>query len=49
MTTYEDYKKAGPLLIAMDHHGTIDGKPLRLFFTDVAVRLTGSDKWINAQ
>jgi hypothetical protein len=47
--TYEDYKKAGPLLISMDHHGTLDGKPLRLFFTDVSVKLTGSDKWINAQ
>jgi len=47
--TYADYKKAGPLLIATDHHGTIDGKPFRLFFTDVSVKLTGSDKWINAQ
>jgi hypothetical protein len=47
--TYEDYKKAGPLVISMDHHGTLDGKPLHLFFTDVSVKLTGSDKWINAQ
>jgi hypothetical protein len=47
--TYTDYKKAGPLLISTDHHGTIDGKPFRLFFSDVAVKLTGSDKWINAQ
>jgi hypothetical protein len=46
---YTDYKKAGPLLVSMDHHGKIDGKDLRLFFTDVAVKLTGSDKWINAQ
>ena len=47
--TYADYKKAGPLLIATDHHGTIDGNPFRLFFTDVSVKLTGSDKWSNAQ
>jgi len=47
--TYADYKKAGPLLIATDHHGTIDGNPFRLFFTDVSVKLTGSDKWNNAQ
>jgi hypothetical protein len=47
--TYTDYKKAGPLLISADHQGTIDGKPFRLFFSDVSVKLTGSDKWINAQ
>ena len=47
--TYTDYKKAGPLLIATDHRGTIDGKPFRLFFTDVSVKLTGSDKWSDAQ
>ena len=47
--TYEDYKKAGPLLISMDHHGKIDGKDFRLFITDVSVKLTGSEKWINAE
>jgi hypothetical protein len=47
--TYTDYKKAGPLLVSTDHHGTIDGKPFRLFFSDVSVKLTGSDKWISAQ
>jgi hypothetical protein len=49
MADYTDYKKAGPLLISMDHHGKIDGKDFRLFFTDVSVKLTGSDKWINAE
>jgi hypothetical protein len=49
MASYTDYKKAGPLLIAMDHHGKIDGKDFRLFFTDVSVKLSGSDNWINAQ
>ena len=33
IATYADYKKAGPLLISMDHRGTADGnKPLRVFF-----------------
>jgi hypothetical protein len=49
IATWEGYKKAGPLLISTDHHGTADGNPLRLFFSDVAVKLTGSDAWINAQ
>jgi len=47
--TWEGYKKAGPLLISTDHRGTADAGPLRLSFTDVAVKLAGSDTWINAQ
>ena len=49
IATWAGYKKAGPLLISTDHRGTADGKPLHLFFSDVAVKLTGSDTWINAQ
>jgi len=49
IATWAGYKKAGPLLISTDHRGTADGKPLHLFITDVAVKLTGSDTWINAQ
>jgi hypothetical protein len=49
IATWAGYKKAGPLLISTDHRGTADGKPLRIFITDVAVKLTGSDKWMNAQ
>jgi hypothetical protein len=48
-TTWEGYKKVGPLLISTDHNGTADGNPVRIFITDVAVKLTGSEKWINAQ
>jgi hypothetical protein len=33
----------------MDHRGTLDGKPFRLWFSDVSVKLTGSKNWINAQ
>jgi hypothetical protein len=49
IATWADYKKAGPLLISMDHRGTADGKPLRIFFSDVSVKLTGSDSWASAQ
>ena len=46
---WTDYKMAGPLLIAMDHRGTADDKPFRMWFSDVAVKLTGSDAWVNAK
>jgi len=46
---YADYKKAGPLLISTNHPGVVDGKPFRITLTDVSVKLTGSDKWIDAQ
>ncbi len=48
-TTWAGYKKAGPLLVSTDHRGTADGKPARIFFSNVAVKLAGSDKWIDAQ
>ena len=47
--TWTGYKKAGPLLISTEHRGAADGKPLHIFITNVSVKLTGSDKWINAQ
>jgi len=47
--TWTGYKKAGPLLVSTEHRGTADGKPLHIFITNVAVRLTGSDKWMAAQ
>jgi len=49
IATWAGYKKAGPLLISTEHSGTADGKPLRLFFSNVSVKLTGSDTWMNAQ
>jgi hypothetical protein len=48
-TTWAGYKKAGPLLVSEDHRGTADGKPARIFFTDVAVKLAGSDAWVPAR
>jgi len=47
--TWAGYKKAGPLLISTDHRGTADGKPARVFFTNVSVKLAGSDTWMNAE
>jgi hypothetical protein len=44
-----DHKKAGPLLVAQDHRGTADGKPLRVFFSDVSVKLEGADAWMKAK
>jgi hypothetical protein len=49
IATWEGYKKVGPLLISTDRRGTADDKPLRIFFTDVAVKLAGSDTWVDAQ
>jgi len=48
-TTWAGYKKGGPLLVATDHRGTADGKPARIFFSNVSVKLAGSDKWTDAQ
>lgn len=47
--TWAGYKKAGPLLFSTEHRGTADGKPLHIFHTNVAVKVTGSDKWMVAQ
>jgi hypothetical protein len=49
IVSWAGYKKAGPLLFSTEHKGTADGAPLTETFTDVAVKLTGSDNWINAQ
>jgi hypothetical protein len=47
--TWAGYKKAGPILFSTEHKGTADGKPLHIFLSDVAVKVTGSDKWMPAQ
>jgi hypothetical protein len=57
--SWEDYKKAGPLLFSLNHRGTLyfapgskkplpAPKPLRVFFSDVSVKLAGSNTWVNA-
>jgi hypothetical protein len=47
--SWTGYKKAGPLLVSTEHRGNADGKPLHLWITNVAVKMTGSDKWMAAQ
>ena len=47
--TWARYKKAGPLLFSTEHRGDADGKPLRLWLSDISVKLTGSDTWMKAQ
>jgi hypothetical protein len=49
VVTWVAHKKAGPLLIATEHRGTADGKPLHIFISDVSVKLAGSDSWIKAE
>jgi hypothetical protein len=49
IATWAGYKTAGPLLISTDHRGMADGKPLQITLSNVSVKLTGSDSWVNAQ
>ena len=49
IATWAGYKMAGPLLISTEHRGTADGKPFHLWFTDVAVKLAGSNTWTDAK
>ena len=49
IASWTGYKKAGPLLISTEHRGTADGKPLHVSISNVSVKLTGSDKWMDAQ
>jgi hypothetical protein len=47
--SWAGYKKAGPILVSTEHRGTADGTQAHVFFTNVAVKLAGSDKWVDAQ
>ena len=47
--SWSDYRKAGPLLVALNRLGAYKGKPLRIFFSNVSVKLVGSNSWVNAQ
>jgi len=49
IVTWADHKKAGPILVSLDKRGTADGKPARIFFTDVAIKLRGSSTWMDAK
>jgi hypothetical protein len=44
--SWEDYKKAGPLVLSLNH----PGRPVRVFLSDVAVKVAGgADTWAKAQ
>src|SRR5581483_7077530 len=43
--TWAGYQKAGPLLVSTDHRGTADAASVRVYFSNVAVKLKGSDNW----
>jgi hypothetical protein len=47
--TWADYKKAGPLLVSLEHRGTNNGQPAHVFFSNVAVKLVGSNTWLDAR
>lgn len=47
IATWQDYRRAGPLTLSLDHRGADDG--FRVWFTDVAVRLAGRPEWIPAK
>jgi hypothetical protein len=49
IASFAGYKKAGPLLFSTEHRGTADGKPLHIFISNLAVKVTGSDNWIPAR
>ena len=49
IATWADYKKAGRLLVSLEHRGTRDGHPAHVFFSNVAVKLVGSNTWMEAQ
>jgi hypothetical protein len=49
IATWADYKKAGPLLVSLEHRGTRDGQPAHVFFSNVAVKLVGSNTWMDAR
>ena len=45
-TTWEAHRRAGPILVATDHKGP--GGDFRVWFTDVAVKVKGDDRWQEA-
>lgn len=49
IASWAGYKKAGPLLFSTEHSGSADGKSLHLAHSGVAVKLAGSDTWVEAK
>jgi len=49
LATWEGYKKAGPVLVSTEHRGKADGNPFKEHLSNVAVKLAGSDTWMEAK
>jgi len=49
LATWEGYKKAGPVLVSTEHRGKADGNPFKAHLSNVAVKLAGSDTWMEAK
>ena len=44
ITTWEDHRQVGPLLLALNHYGS--DKNFHVWFTDVAVKTVSANTWI---
>ena len=44
VTTWEDYRQAGPLVLSLDHRAEDDS--FRVWFSGVGVKLAGMDSWM---
>ena len=49
IATRADYKRAGPLLVSLEHRGTRDSQPAHIYFSNVAVKPVGSNTWMDAR
>ena len=49
LATWEGYKMAGPILVSTQHRGKADGHPFTETLSNVAVKLAGSDTWMEAK
>lgn len=47
VATWDDYRQVGPLLLALNHKWA--NKNVRIWFSNVAVKTSGSADWINAE
>ena len=47
ITTWEDHRQVGPLVLSLNHHG--DDKNFRVWFTDVAIKTVDEDSWVYPQ
>ena len=47
VATWDDYRRVGPLLLALNHQGPDNN--FRVWFSEVAVKTAGSANWIKAE